>query len=234
MTGEVQFLKGETMKKAILTAVSIIAVTSLAGAASAQFPKIPKVGIPGLGGSSSASYDPDAFVSETVETTKLMMISAALLAAAADAKSDADAVRARITAIEGMNEVGELKAEKAAFNKDVAAVQANAGDAAAADALYERSDARKRKLLGDAGYNFSLAILRNAILAGQAPDLVRNVSSNPSMLSKVGSIKTAGDMVIQQAKAVGSMAGPMQTLMSRGGVKPPADAKSSKPRPASI
>jgi hypothetical protein len=190
--------------------------------------------LPGTGGSGAASYDPDAFVYETVQTTKLMMVSAALLAAAADSKSDADAVRARIKAIEGINEVGELKSQKKAFNSDMGAIKTNAGDAQAAEALYDRSDAKSRKLLSAAAYNFALAMLRNTVLAGQAPDLIRNVSSSPAMMMKVGSLKTAGDLAVQQAKAVGSMSGPMQTLMSRGGVKAPTDARSSKPKPVSI
>lgn len=179
------------------------------------------------GGNRASVGNPDAFLSETVETTKLVMTSAALLAAAASQDADRDAIKARITAIEGASSPRDLQAHKANFEADVTAVNTNAANAEALQALYDNANEQQRTLMLNAAYNFTIGMMRNAQLGEQAPDLISGLQSNPMHATKLGNLRAAAGLLGDQVQATRSMIGPMRTLLSRGGVEVPANATAS-------
>lgn len=224
------------MNRSIFTLGAVIALAGLISIpepASAQLGQLRSM-IPGARTSGAASVDPDAFLAETIETTKFMMVAAAVLAQAADRDGNRDALRAEITAIQGITDIGELNARRASFATNTEAAALNYRDAAATQAIYDSATAEQQQLLLSAAFNFTLGMARNVQLAQQAPQLLQSMQSNPMLLMKLGSIRTAGGLLAQQAQAARSMGGPLRTLMSRGGVEAPADAQAAEPRPVEL
>jgi len=222
------------MKTSSLLAVAVAATLAASGVASSAHAQLGALRKLAPGGASASGGDPDAFLSETIETTKLVMTSAALLAAAASQDADRDAIKARITAIEGASSPRDLQAHKAEFEADVATVNANAADAAAWQAKYDAANAQQRALMVNAAYNFTIGMMRNVALGQQAPSLISGLQSNPMQLTKLGSLRAAAGLLGDQVQATRSMVGPMRTLLSRGGVEVPADATASSARPVDL
>lgn len=209
--------------------VALLAATHLASPAAAQFGGLRNL-VPGASTSGAAATDPDAFLAETIETTKMMMVAAALLAQASSHDGDRDALRAEIAAIQGSSSIDELNTHTDSFRENAKILEANASDAATLQAQYDAASKDQQEMMLNAAFNFSLAMMRNAQLGQQAPQLMGSLRSNPMMLTKLGSIRAAGSLVGQQIQATRSMAGPMRTLLSRGGVEMPADASTAEAR----
>lgn len=217
------------MKKLILVGVAVsIATTPLP--AVAQLGGMLKSAVPSLGTSSAASVDPDAFLAETIETTKYMMIAAHLLAVAADTSGQRAQDMKFLTAVQAVQDVKELNAFSANFAQDVAAINANQETAAQFEARCAKMSAEQRAKMGAAAFNFALGMYRNVRLAQQAPELVNSLKSNPRLLTKAGQLKTAAQLVGMQAKGTASMAGSMRKIMTAGKVAAPAEADSTKPK----
>jgi len=212
-----------------LTAIAVAAIAVLPTSASAQFGGLRNM-IPGATTSGAAAVDPDAFLAETIETTKFMMVAAAVLARAAETDGDRESLRAEINAIQGINNIGDLNAKRDAFAANTDAAALNYSDAAATQAKYDAATSEQQQLLLSAAYNFSLGMARNTQLASQSPQLLQSMVSNPMLVRRVGSIRTAGGLLAQQAQAARSMGGPLRALMSRGGVEVPADAHAAQPK----
>ncbi|WP_300578000.1 hypothetical protein [Phenylobacterium sp.] len=222
---------GNMTPKAYKIAVVISAAMGMAAPSAASAQLGLRNMIPGAQTSGAAATNPDAFLAETIETTKYMMIAAAVLARAAESDGDRDALRAEIAAIQGISDIGELNAQKASFAANTEAAALNYQDAEATQAKYDAATTEQQQLLLTAAYNFALGMARNSQLASQSSTLLQSMMGNPMLLSRVGSIRTAGSLLAMQAKAAHSMGGPLRTLMSRGGVQPPTDASAEKPKP---
>jgi hypothetical protein len=222
-------------KTVALSMTMFISTTALI-AAPLQAHALGKLGsfIPGARTSNAASIDPDTFLAETIETTKMMMISAEVLHHAARKDGNRETLRSEIKAIEGISDIGELNTKRESFSSNMEAVALNYKDAEAIKSKYDSASADQQKLLLSAAYNFSLAMVRNVQLTSQAPDLMKNMMTNPALLRRAGSIMTAGGLLALQAKEARSMVEPLGILLSRGGVKPPTDAQAGKPRPISL
>lgn len=212
-------------------AVILVAAVSTAVPATASAQIGLRNMIPGARTSSAAATNPDSFLAETIETTKYMMIAAAVLAKAAESDENRDALRAEIAAIQSISDIGELDAQRDSFASNTEAAALNYQDAAATQAKYDAATAEQQQLLLSAAYNFSLGMARNTQLASQGSTLLQSMMANPMLLSRVGSVRTATGLLALQAKAARSMGGPLRTLMSRGGVQPPTEASAAEPKP---
>ncbi|WIY70841.1 hypothetical protein KB221_07410 [Aquidulcibacter paucihalophilus] len=213
-------------------AVAVVVASSLVAAsapASAQIGQLRGL-LPGGRTSAAAAVDPDAFLAETIETTKFMMIAALVLANAEKTDTERDAIRAQIATIQGASDIGELNTHRASFTENAAAIALNYGDETATQAAYDAMTREQQQLMLSAAYNFALGMARNVQLAEQAPQLISSIQSNPMLLRRVGSLRTAAGLLGQQVDATRSMAGTMRTLLSRGGVEVPADAHAAQPR----
>ena len=230
------------MKKLIITLTVAALAGSAAAPAFAQFPKLPARmpgmgSLPGLGGagvSSAAAVDPDAFLAETIETTKYMMLAAHILAVAADASGQRATDANLIKAIQSSQDVKELNALKANFEQDVAAINANQESTAQLEARYAKMTAEQRARIASAAYNFSLGMYRNVKLSKQAPEVLASMKSDPRLLVKAGRLKTAAELVAMQVKGTASMAGSMRKIMAAGKVAAPAEAESTKAKEISF
>ncbi|WP_374471692.1 hypothetical protein [Phenylobacterium sp.] len=217
------------MKMRILTTVAACVALASPMPAAAQLGML-RGAIPGANTSSAASVDPDAFLAETVETTRYMMVAAAVLAAAAKNSQDRAALGARVNAIQSAQDVKELGAFKVSLQEDLAAISANKESAAEFEARYAKMTAEQREQVAAAAFNFALGMYRNVRLSQQAPALLDSVKTNPRLLAKAGQLKTAADLVVLQAKGTASMAGSMRQIMGAAKVAAPAEAESTKPK----
>lgn len=220
----------------IQRSVACIAVLATLGAAAPAQAQLSQLGrmLPGGSTSNAAAVDPDAFLNETFETTRLMMISAYILAQASRTDVSRDEMRAHIAQLNSMSSSGEIDAQKAQFESDLAAVNANYANSDDVQARYNAASAEQQQMLLSAAYNFTLAMARNARLSQQGPELLQSIGRNPTMLRKAGSIRGAVAMIGMQVNAVRSMGDPLRTLMSRGGVEAPSDAEGTTPRTIEI
>lgn len=213
--------------------IALLAATHFASPAAAQLGGLRNL-VPGASTSGTAAADPDAFLAETIETTKMMMVATALLAQARSHHGDRDALRAEIAAIQGSSSIGELNTHTDKFRENAKILEANAGGAATLQAQYDAASKEQQEMMLNAAFNFSLAMMRNVQLGQQATQLTGSLQRNPAMLTKLGSIRAAGSLVGQQVQATRSMAGTMRTLLSRGGVEMPADASTAEARVVNI
>jgi len=224
------------MKTSSLLAIALTAAMATSGYASsahAQLGGLRKL-VPGGGQPQAAAGDPDAFLSETLETTKLVWSAASLLAHAVNEDGKQEEARAQLAAIQGASSLRELQAQKASFEANVATVNANAADAAALQAKYDNASASQRTLMLNAAYNFTIGMMRNVELGQQAPSLISGLQSNPMLVTKLGSLRSAAGLLGDQVQATRTMIGPMRTLLSRGGVEVPANATASNARPIEL
>lgn len=210
-----------------------IVIASAASPAAAQLGQLGRL-VPGGSTSNAAAADPDAFLAETLETTKFMMVAAYVLARASETDADRDSMRAYIAGVQGMSSMDEVGARQDQLEADLVAVNANYADAAKAQAIYDAASREQQEWLLSAAYNFTLAMVRNAQLAQQAPDLLQSMGRNPMMLRKAGSIRSAAGLIGKQVQAARSMGEPLRVLLSRGGVEAPTDAQASEPRTVAI
>lgn len=217
------------MKKYVIGAAALTLVAAPLPAA-AQFGNLVKSAVPGLNTSSSAAVDPDAFLSETVTTTKYMMIAAHILAAAADTSGQRARDANFLKAVQSSQDVKELNALRGTFDADVSAINANQETAAQYQARYAKMTAEQRTQVGAAAYNFSLGMYRNVRLAQQAPALLGSLKTNPRLMMKAGQLKTAAELVGMQAKGTASMAGSMKKIMTAGKIDAPVEAESTAPK----
>lgn len=224
------------MKTSSLLAIALTAAMATSGYASsahAQLGGLRKLA-PGGGQPQAMAGDPDAFLSETLQTTKLVWSAASLLAHAVNEDGKQEEARAQLAAIQGASSLRELQAQKASFEANVATVNANAADAAVLQAKYDNASANQRTLMLNAAYNFTIGMMRNVELGQQAPSLISGLQSNPMLVTKLGSLRSAAGLLGDQVQATRTMIGPMRTLLSRGGVEVPANATASNARPIEL
>jgi hypothetical protein len=224
------------MNRSIFTVGAVIAVAGLVAIpepVAAQFGGL-RGAIPGASPSRAASVDPDAFLAETIETTHLMMVAAVVLAKAGQTGTTRASLQAEITDIQSKRNIGELNTLQASFRTNVEAASRNFEDAAANQASYDAMTAEQQQLMLSAGFNFVLAMVRNVRLAQQVPQLVQSMQSNPMLLTKLGSIRSAGGLLAQQAQLATGMLVPLRSLMARGGVEVPTDAQTTTARVISL
>ena len=224
------------MKTSSLLAIALTAAMATSGYASsahAQLGGLRKLA-PGGGQPQAMAGEPDAFLSETLQTTKLVWSAASLLAHAVNEDGKQEEARAQLAAIQGASSLRELQAQKASFEANVATVNANAADAAVLQAKYDNASASQRTLMLNAAYNFTIGMMRNVELGQQAPSLISGLQSNPMLVTKLGSLRSAAGLLGDQVQATRTMIGPMRTLLSRGGVEVPANATASNARPIEL
>jgi hypothetical protein len=217
------------MKKQI--AVGLAAATLLGGPvpAFAQFGSLAGF-LPGHS-TSSVAVDPDAFLADTLSTTKYMMIAAALLAQAGRNKEDLASQASYVAAVEGAQDCQELDAQKAKFNDDLNALSANDQSTTAVQSAYANGTAQQKQIIASAAYNLLLGMYNNIRLGQEASALLSGIRTNPMLLTQARALKDAAGLVALEARGTVSILGSMHTLMTTIKVVAPVEATATKPRP---
>lgn len=219
------------MKKSVRYAICLgtaAVMTTAATQSNAQLSNL-RNALPGA--SRPAASSPEAFLGETVETTKLVMTAAALLAAAASESPNKDSLKAQISAIQSASSPGDLQGQKAQFDANIESINQNAADADQLQAVYDKADAKQKELMLTAAYNFTIGMMRNVELSQQAPGIIRSLGTNPMNVGKLGALRASAGLLGDQVQATRSMIGPMRMLLSKGGVEVPANASASDAKP---
>jgi len=202
------------------------------GAAPAQFGGLGKLGH-ALGGGVSTG-DGEAFLLNAAHSTKNVMISAALLTQAVTNRADLTGAKATIDALNNAQSVKELDAhrDELASNLQVLDQRGDlSGDIAAA---YNQGDDQQKKLIGLAVANLAIGIARNTQLAGQAPGMVKGISRNPALATRIGEFKAAAELLGLQAKGLKGIMGSVPKLLAAANVQGPAASATSEPQPISL
>lgn len=241
-------------------AVACVAVLLAPGAASAQFasslkgliPNSPKSNTTAPANSTPAApnslgsllgahkaapasaVDPDRFLADTVETTKFIMVAAAVLADAASASPDQAALAARIKSINEVKDVKELDAHRGEFQQDADALAQNKELTAQIQANLDHADAQQRQRVASAAFNFALGVFRNAKLAQEAPQVVNSIRANPRLMMKAPEIMLAAKLVAVEVRDSAGMVGSLHTIMTASKIAEPEQAETTKPKPIDI
>ena len=178
----------------------------------------------------SVALTPDAFAAETAETTRIVMVSVAILAEASKTDMEMNGLKARIDQINGCQNLGELNVMRASFNSDLEALETNEQSEEALRAAYAAGDRHRKELLGAAAYNLLWAGLRNVALLSKGGDLANAVRSNPMLVLQAGSVLQTVQMLHQQAGAVPAIYSHARIIMREEGAEEPRDAESSQAR----
>lgn len=213
----------------ISLASALLALAALATAPSAQ-----AFGVGDLLGAAkpaatTGALDPDGFLKAAANAEKLMGNSLTLLVrslaskeAAASYESAMKAALSQTDAKEAQSQVNAAQASAAAaLNEQIKGSQLKA----AASTM----SSEQRTQLGAAAFNFSLAMLQDKALIDQSKGLVSGMSTNPTLLGKLGSIKDAASSLSTQVEVGAKIAGLMPDIFGTVGVKAPA-SKDDKPK----
>lgn len=210
----------------------VLLIVALPSAASAQFGGLVKTAKGALGGGSTVSTgDAEGFLDGAAQSTKNVMIAAALLAQAITDRNGLAGKKAEIDAIQGIQDVKEFGAHKASLqsNLDVLSQRENlSGDLQVA---YETGNAKQKKIISTAVLNLAIGVGRNVLLAGQAPTMLKGIGRNPALATRAGQFKTAGELITLQARGLGGIATHLPTLMKAMKVQAPSDLNTTEPQP---
>jgi hypothetical protein len=138
--------------------------------------------------------------------------------------------QAEIASISGMQDIKEIGATKTTFASNLSAIADNEHLADDVRARYEKSSAEEQKMLKLAIGNLAIGVARNLVLAKQAPEAVKSVGSKPMMVTRVGQLTLAGELVGMQAKGLSGIATKLPALLSAVKIKAPAAPETTEPQ----
>jgi hypothetical protein len=229
--------------KTYLLIASAVAACALPTASNAQFGGLGAIGqLGGLGNKApanhgaapSASVDPDRFLHDTIETTKYVMIAAAILHDAASAAPDEVALANRLKAINDVNDVKELDTHRVEMDQDIAAINSNQDLSARIKANMRHASAQQRARLAGAAFNFALGVYRNAQLAAEAPKVVDSIKYNPMQAMKAPKLLMAAHLVMDEAQQTAGMVGSLHAIMTAGNIATPTPSETTAPQPVDL
>lgn len=220
-------------KPAILAVAAVMAIAAPTMGL-AQFGGL-KHTIPGAGSNGGSSgVNPDKFLADTIETTRFVMISAAILHDAVSASHDEAALQSRIKALNETNDPKELNAHKDEMDQDIAAINDKNNMDSNLQANLQHQSAEQRERLAVAAFDFSLGAYRNVRLAQEAPHVVDAIKTNPMMVMKAGKIVIAASLALDEAKATVGMMGSLHQIMTAAKIAEPTPSETTKPQPFSV
>jgi hypothetical protein len=173
--------------------------------------------------------DPDAFIKTALTAEKLMNNSVVLLAQSLASKEKAAEFDASLKA---SSTITDSKEKQAKLNEIQQSQIATINQALSNQQFKEdikKMDSKQKENLGNAAFNFALALLQDRALVEQSGSLISSVSTNPMHLAKIGSLKDVVGSVSNQVTAASAIAGKMPEIFSAVGVKAPA-SKDEKPK----
>ena len=218
----------------LLIATAAVLLAAAAAPAQAQLGGL-KSKVPGLGGgggsaSTVSAGDIDDYIDRAQKNADTLTWSYMLVKQAQAGKVDIAALAAQKKEYLSIPNPKDRSAKLAALNK--------ADDKSSALTAQTAGDIEKniaalspavRAQVGAALFNLAIAIPRAAQLISEAPNLIKGLGMNPSALGNIGKLKNAAGLLASQVKSTAQIAPYLPKLMSAAKVKPPVDAKTSKP-----
>jgi hypothetical protein len=181
--------------------------------------------LPGAAKTSAASVDPDGFIKNALAAELLMRSSLDQMVESLATKEEVakiDALKKQAAEKTDSKEKGVIEQE--ILKTEAALLNAKDFDKLATDDV-KKMDAKQKKKLGAAAYNFVLAVLKDKDLLAQSTSLISGMGSNPAHMSKLGSVKDAAASLKTQSELAATLATKVPKVFSAVGVKtPPAKA----------
>ena len=219
-----------TLRKAIGCSLALaLLVAPVAG--SAQFGGIGRMAR-GLaeGGGSVSNRDGEAFLSDATRSTKNIMISASLLAQLLTDRDGLAGKKAEVDSLQRIENVGEFEAHRSSFASNIEAINNRTNLAADLSAINAEASEEQRRVLAMALGNLAIGIFRNVQLSAQAPGMVSGISSNPSLITRIGDFRLAAELLGLQATGLGGIAGSLPELFRAAHVEMPDAAGTTEPQ----
>lgn len=204
-----------TRTLACLMAASVMATPITA---QAQFGGLAKRILGDKSGVSGA--DADGFLDGAMQSTKNVMISAALLAQALEDRTGLAAKKQELNAISNAQDFGELDMHKSTLQQNLAALSDRQDLSGDLQATYNGANAEQKKVIAIAVANLALGIYRNVGLAEKAPGMIKGMGRNPQLLTRLGEFKTAASLLGMQGKGLGTIGRVLPSVMTALKIEP--------------
>lgn len=186
------------------------------------------VGLGGGGAAEAPAGDPAQFLDNAFKATVNVMIAADVLAKAVQNKGSAVGSKDYVTGLMKAQNFKEAGAFTSQFQSNLDALGKNANVGQDLIAAHGAANAKQKQMIGTALFNIALATFRNVQMAQQAPGFVRNVTSDPRMMSRLGEFKAAASLLGMQAKGLGLIAPALPKVLAATKVKPPEQSEATK------
>lgn len=181
--------------------------------------------VTGVSKGTQASGDPDAFIRSALVAEGLMGTALSSMVSSLASKEKAAEYEASMKAASALTDPAEKQAKTEEAQKSaVALINESTSNDAYQGKINKMSSAQKAQLAG-AAYNFSLALLQDKALVGQAQGLMASMGANPLNATKLLSVKNAASSLSNQLALGGQLAGKMPAIFKAVDVKAPASAE---------
>lgn len=210
--------------------VQAAAVALILGTSMAAHAQLGGLSLPGTGKSApSSSVDVDGFLKNAVNAELLMRGSLDQLASSLASKEELAGIMAL------KKQAGEKtdSKEKAAIEQDIIKSQTALLNTKDFDKIAnedaKKMDAKQKKKLAGAAYNFMLAALQDKELISQSQGVISGLSGNPANLSKLGTVKDTAGSLKTQLELASSLVTKVPKVFTAVGVKNPPSKASDAP-----
>jgi hypothetical protein len=181
-----------------------------------------------------SSSDANGFLSGAMQSTKNVMISAALIAQALEDRTGLATRKQQIDAITNAQDFGELDMHKSTLQLDLALISDRDDLSGDLEASYNSANDDQKKVIAVAVANLALGIYRNVGLAEKAPNMVKGIGRNPQLLTRLGEFKTAASLLGMQGKGLGTIGSVLPSVMTSLKIQPLPQSETTEPFPIEL
>jgi hypothetical protein len=183
------------------------------GLSHAQF-GLPSLKSPSGDKASAGAMAPDEFIKQAQDADKLMKASRDYLFKGLASKDEVERIDRLQKAAEATTDPKEKDAKIAELGKEKDAVLKQVNFSQKAEQLKASKNSEQNKQIGNASFNFLLALLRDKELAGQSSSVISSATSNPAMMAKVPALKDVAASLTSQVGTASDLASKLPTLFS--------------------
>jgi hypothetical protein len=206
--------------------VQAAAAALILGTSMAANAQLGGLSLPGASkGAPTASVDVDGFLKNAMSAEQLMRGSLDQLVASLASKEELAQIDAlKKVASEKTDSKEKAVSEQAIIQSQTALLNTKDFDKIANEDA-KKMDAKQKKKLAGAAYNFMLAALKDKELIGQSQSVISGLSGNPANINKLGTVKDTAGSLKTQLDLASSLATKVPKVFTAVGVKnPPAKA----------
>lgn len=223
------------MKKTSVALAVLVGSTLFAAAPAAMAFGLGNItsAIPGVGGGSAAAVsagDIDAFIQTANDANLMISTSSSHIFKALASKEDIAALEARLATANAIANTAEKEAELNKIKSDEATiVQKVLASKEGEDKLSTMNKAQMASF-GNAAFTFMLGVLKDKQLAEGSTALVSGVSSNPTLIPRLGALKDVASSVSSQLSNTAKIGEGLVKLAKAGKITALPTSASEKPK----
>jgi len=189
--------------------------------------------IPGVGGGSAAAVsggDIDAFIQTANDANQMISTSSAHIFKALASKEEIAELEARMAAANAIADPAEKAAEVSKIKSDEATAVQKVLASKDGEAKLASMNKAQMASFGNAAFTFMLGVLKDKQLADGSTALVSGVSSNPTLLPRLGALKDVASSVSSQLSNTAKIGEGLVKLAKAGKIASLPTSASEKPK----